>query len=83
MPQYDAMRENDAPNAAAFDMPRVYGEASGLRRTLCITAPDIARVAPITTAASTRGILTRHMSTARVESWSSPRTTARLSRKVA
>jgi hypothetical protein len=36
----------DAPNAEALDIPSVKGEASGLRRIHCITAPATARPAP-------------------------------------
>ena len=36
----------DAPKAAALDIPKVNGEASGLRRIHCITTPATARPAP-------------------------------------
>ena len=44
-----------APNAAAFETPRVAGEARGLRREVCMTAPATARPAPATMPAMTRG----------------------------
>ena len=36
----------EAPKAAALDIPKVNGEASGLRRIHCITTPATASPAP-------------------------------------
>ena len=44
-----------APKAAPWDTPSVEAEASGFRRTHCITAPALARAAPTRMAATTRG----------------------------
>ncbi len=41
--------ENAAPNAAAWEMPNVNGEPSGLRRMDCMAAPATARPPPATT----------------------------------
>ena len=49
-PALRKMMANDAPNAAALDMPKVNGEASGLRRMHCMTTPATARPAPASTA---------------------------------
>ena len=40
--------EKAAPKAAAWEMPKVKGEPSGLRRMDCITAPATASPAPAT-----------------------------------
>lgn len=50
-----------APKDAPWETPRVEAEANGLRRTFCITHPDMARAAPTTTAAAMRGIRTFQM----------------------
>jgi hypothetical protein len=44
-----------APTAAPPEMPRMYGSASGLRRSTCINAPESASKAPTANAASARG----------------------------
>ena len=54
-PASRAMMANAAPKAAPWDTPRVEAEASGLRRTFCITQPDSARAAPTTIATAMRG----------------------------
>ena len=46
-----------APNEAPCDTPSVEAEARGLRRTLCITLPDIASSIPTSTAVTILGIL--------------------------
>ena len=48
----------EAPKAAALDIPKVKGEASGLRRIHCITTPATASPAPANKAPK---ILTRRM----------------------
>ena len=48
----------DAPKAAAPDIPKVKGEANGLRRIHCITTPATANPAPASKAPT---ILTRRM----------------------
>ncbi len=48
----------EAPKAAALDIPKVNGEANGLRRIHCITTPATARPAPASKAPT---ILTMRM----------------------
>jgi hypothetical protein len=48
----------EAPKAAALEIPKVKGEASGLRRMHCITTPATARPAPANSAPT---ILTMRM----------------------
>ena len=50
-PESRTMTEKAAPNAAAWEMPRVNGEPSGLRRMACMTAPATASPPPATMAA--------------------------------
>ena len=56
------------PNAAAAEMPRVNGSASGLLRMVCISAPAKDKAIPISTAITAIGRRSCH-STVRV--WSS------------
>jgi hypothetical protein len=51
------MTEKAAPNAAAWAMPRVKGDAKGFLKTDCMTAPELARPAPATTAVRVWGNL--------------------------
>lgn len=44
-----------APNAAAFEIPRVKGEPKGFRKMLCITVPDTLSAVPARIADKTRG----------------------------
>ena len=46
LPAPRKMMAKDAPKAAALDIPKVKGEASGLRRIHCITTPATASPAP-------------------------------------
>ena len=55
-----------APRAAAWLMPRVKGEPSGLRRMDCMAAPAAARPAPATTLARAWG---RRMFQTMVSTW--------------
>ncbi len=48
-----------APSAAPEDTPRMSGETSGLRKRPWYAEPAAASVAPMATAASTRGPRTR------------------------
>ena len=50
----------EAPNAAALDKPRVYGDAKGFFNTDCIITPERARPPPTKIAERTRGIRTSH-----------------------
>jgi hypothetical protein len=49
------MTEKAAPNAAAWEMPRVKGETKGFLNTDCITAPEHERPAPATIAVKVWG----------------------------
>ena len=49
------MTEKAAPNAAAWEMPKVKGEAKGFLNTDCITAPEHERPAPATMAVKVWG----------------------------
>jgi hypothetical protein len=51
------MMERFAPKTAAFDTPRVEGEAIGFERSVCIMRPDTESPAPAIKAASIRGSL--------------------------
>ena len=55
IPPPNTIMPRAAPKAAPWETPRVEAEARGLRSTHCITAPEAARIAPISMAASTRG----------------------------
>ena len=46
LPAPRKMMAKEAPKAAALDIPKVNGEARGLRRIHCITTPATARPAP-------------------------------------
>lgn len=58
LPAPKKIMAKEAPKAAALDIPKVNGEASGLRRIHCITTPATARPAPASKAPI---ILTRRM----------------------
>ena len=58
LPAPRKMMAKEAPKAAALDIPKVNGEARGLRRMHCITTPATARPAPASKAPM---ILTRRM----------------------
>jgi len=51
------MTEKAAPNAAAWAIPRVKGDARGFLKTDCMTVPEAARPEPATTAVSVWGSL--------------------------
>ena len=55
--QIPKTNETDIPRSAADDIPIVYGSVSGLRVILCITEPQIARMAPTQTPHIVRGAL--------------------------
>lgn len=46
LPPFRNIMAKAPPNADALDMPSVLGEAIGLRRMVCMTAPDTPRIAP-------------------------------------
>lgn len=47
-----------APKEAPWDTPKVEAEASGLRSTLCMTQPDMARANPTPVPTAMRGMRT-------------------------
>ena len=55
MPAWKKTMARAAPKAAPWLTPSVEAEASGFRRTFCITAPAKARLAPTTAAVAILG----------------------------
>ena len=55
-PPENEIIERFAPNTAAFETPRVDGDAIGLLRLVCIISPDTESPAPAIIAASMRGM---------------------------
>ena len=60
-PPAKAMIERFAPKTAAFETPRVEGEAIGFERSVCIMRPDTESPAPAIRAARILGILIFHI----------------------
>jgi hypothetical protein len=61
LPAPRKMMAKEAPKAAALDMPKVKGEARGLRRMPCITTPATAKPAPANKAPTIRTMRMFHM----------------------